>query len=36
MFMGVKGDEAGGYICTASNKMGSVTATATLLIQGNS
>ncbi|XP_076086554.1 basement membrane-specific heparan sulfate proteoglycan core protein-like isoform X4 [Mytilus galloprovincialis] len=34
MFKGVTGEEAGGYICTATNEMGSVTATATLIIQG--
>ena len=33
-FMGATGEEAGGYICTATNPMGSVTATATLTIQG--
>ena len=34
MFKGVTGEEAGGYICTATNDMGSVSATATLIIQG--
>lgn len=33
-FLGVTGEEAGSYICTATNPMGSVTATATLRIQG--
>lgn len=33
-FKDVTGKESGGYICTASNEMGSVTATATLRITG--
>ena len=33
-FNGVSGPEAGGYICTATNAVGTVTATATLTIAG--
>lgn len=33
-FNGVSGPEAGGYICTATNAVGTVTATATLNIVG--
>ncbi|KAK3104524.1 hypothetical protein FSP39_004009 [Pinctada imbricata] len=34
MFKSVTGQEAGAYVCTVSNDLGSVTATATLVIQG--
>ena len=33
-FNGVSGPEAGAYMCTASNAVGTVTATATLNIAG--
>lgn len=34
MFKRVTGDEQGGYICTATNAMGTVTATVNLRIEG--
>lgn len=34
MFKGVTGDEQGSYVCTATNAMGTVTATAILRIEG--
>lgn len=34
-FRSVTGAEAGAYVCTATNSMGSSTATATLTIRGN-
>lgn len=36
MFTRVTGEEQGSYICTATNSMGSVSASATLLIAGTS
>lgn len=34
MFTRVTGEEQGSYICTATNSMGSISASATLLIAG--
>ena len=34
MFKSVTGQESGSYVCTATNGMGTITATATLNIQG--
>ena len=34
MFERVTGDEQGSYICTATNAVGTVTLTASLVVQG--